>query len=64
MRKHIMKNNLKYKGYGGHGHQVRDVLHIDDLCQLLEIQIKKLIKLITLFLMSEEGQKMQFRYYN
>ena len=45
MRKHIMKSNLKYKGYGGYGHQVRDVLHIDDFCELLAIQIKKINKI-------------------
>ena len=35
------KKNLKYIGYGGFGHQVRDVLHINDLCRLIFIQIKK-----------------------
>jgi len=57
MRKHIMKNNLKYKGYGGHGHQVRDVLHIDDLCQLLEIQIKKINKINNLIFNVGGGPK-------
>ena len=37
---HIIKKNLKYIGYGGFGHQVRDVLHIDDLCNLILLQIK------------------------
>ena len=27
-------------GFGGHGNQIRDVLHIDDLIELLKIQIK------------------------
>ena len=36
-----MKQDLKYIGYGGFGNQVRDVLHIDDLCDLIIIQIKK-----------------------
>ena len=44
MRKHISKGKLKYKGFGGYGNQVRDVLHIDDLCRLLIIQIKKITK--------------------
>ena len=40
--KHIQKINGKYIGYGGYGHQVRDVLHIDDLINLIMIQIKKI----------------------
>ncbi len=39
--KHINKNKMKYIGYGGYGHQIRDVLHISDLCELIFIQIKK-----------------------
>ena len=39
--KHLNKKNLKYIGFGGHGNQVRDVLHIDDLNKIIEIQIKK-----------------------
>ena len=37
---HIMKKKLSYIGYGGHGNQIRDVLHIDDLCELIHKQIK------------------------
>ncbi len=37
----LNKRNLKYIGYGGFGNQVRDVLHINDLCELIFIQIKK-----------------------
>ena len=40
--KHILNKNLKYIGFGGHGNQVRDVLHIDDLVSLINLQIKKL----------------------
>ena len=36
---HISKKNLFYIGYGGNGNQVRDVLHIDDLCNLINLQI-------------------------
>lgn len=43
--RHIMKQDLKYIGYGGYGNQVRDVLHIDDLCDLILIQIKKFKKI-------------------
>ena len=40
--KHLNKSNLKYIGYGGYGHQLRDVLHIKDLCELINFQIKKI----------------------
>jgi len=43
--KHINKQKLKYIGYGGHGNQIRDVLHINDLCSLILVQIKKFKKL-------------------
>jgi CDP-paratose 2-epimerase len=45
IRSHINKNSLKYKGYGGYGQQVRDILHIDDFCKLLLLQIKKFDKI-------------------
>ena len=37
---HVMKKDLKYIGYGGNGNQLRDVLHIDDLCSLILKQVK------------------------
>lgn len=40
--KHLNKLPLKYIGFGGHGNQVRDVLHIDDLNDLILMQIKKI----------------------
>lgn len=39
--RHLSKINLKYIGFGGFGNQIRDVLHIDDLCDLILMQIKK-----------------------
>ena len=39
--RHIMKKKLSYIGFGGLGNQVRDVLHVQDLCELISIQIKK-----------------------
>ena len=36
---HMEKKELSYIGYGGEGKQVRDVLHIHDLCRLIAIQI-------------------------
>jgi len=43
--KHLNKNKMKYIGYGGYGHQVRDVLHIDDLSKLIYLQINKFNKI-------------------
>ena len=43
--KHMNKEKLDYIGYGGHGNQVRDVLHINDLCRLIFIQINKIDKI-------------------
>ena len=42
---HLYKKDLQYIGYGGYGHQVRDVLHIDDLTKLITLQIKKIEKI-------------------
>lgn len=39
--KHINKIPITYFGYNGSGSQVRDVLHINDLCELIFIQIYK-----------------------
>ena len=37
--KHYWKKELNYIGYGGQGKQVRDILHISDLFELLDKQI-------------------------
>ena len=42
---HLKKKKMKYIGYGGLGNQVRDVLHIDDLCELINLQIRKFNKI-------------------
>ena len=39
MAKHYWKQSLKYIGYGGTGKQVRDILHVDDLVDLIDLQI-------------------------
>jgi CDP-paratose 2-epimerase len=36
--RHYFGKPLSYIGYGGAGKQVRDVLHVDDLCELVEEQ--------------------------
>ena len=36
---HVFEKSLSYIGYGGSGKQVRDVLHVTDLCELIADQI-------------------------
>ena len=43
--KSFFKKKLSYIGFGGHGNQVRDVLHIDDVCDIIYLQIIKLKKI-------------------
>tara|TARA_B100000035_G_C20992488_1_gene550891 strand:- start:232 stop:1260 length:1029 start_codon:yes stop_codon:yes gene_type:complete len=43
--KHLNKKKLNYIGYGGYGNQVRDVLHIEDLCDVILKQIKRFNKI-------------------
>ena len=43
--RHFKKGKLFYKGFGGKGNQKRDVLHIDDVCKLIILQIKKIRKI-------------------
>ena len=40
LAKHYWKNDLSYIGFGGEGKQVRDILHINDLFDLLILQIQ------------------------
>ncbi|MFH6767354.1 NAD-dependent epimerase/dehydratase family protein [Gaetbulibacter aquiaggeris] len=44
MAKHFWKQSLKYIGYGGTGKQVRDILHVDDLLDLVDLQIHQIEK--------------------
>ncbi len=37
---HHFGKPLSYIGYGGHGRQVRDFLHVDDLCDLILDQVR------------------------
>jgi CDP-paratose 2-epimerase len=39
VRAHVEGQELKYIGFGGLGKQVRDVLHVDDLAELVLLQI-------------------------
>jgi len=43
--KHLLKKKLSYIGFGGYGHQVRDLLHIDDVCKIICLQIQRLNKI-------------------
>jgi CDP-paratose 2-epimerase len=40
--RHFFKKKLSYIGFGGKGHQIRDIIHIDDVCKIIFIQIKKI----------------------
>jgi CDP-paratose 2-epimerase len=39
LAKHYWNQQLAYIGYGGKGKQVRDILHVNDLYQLIDLQI-------------------------
>lgn len=54
---HLIKNKIRYIGYGGSGKQVRDILHIDDLCEIILIQILKIKKIKNLTLSFGGGKK-------
>ena len=43
--KHLNNKSLNYIGFNGTGKQIRDVLDIDDLCELIHIQIVKIDKI-------------------
>jgi len=42
---HLFKKKLSYVGFGGYGHQVRDILHIEDACKIILLQISKFSKI-------------------
>tara|TARA_A100001011_G_scaffold78405_1_gene80931 strand:- start:323 stop:1363 length:1041 start_codon:yes stop_codon:yes gene_type:complete len=43
--RHLNKLKIYYQGYGGYGHQVRDILDINDLCILIKEQLSKIDKI-------------------
>lgn len=42
--RHFWKGELGYFGYGGQGKQVRDILHVDDLFELVDYQMHNMDK--------------------
>lgn len=42
--RHVLGGELSYIGFGGHGKQVRDILHVADLYQLLRQQLTQIDK--------------------
>lgn len=44
MANHFWKKPLQYIGYGGSGKQIRDILHINDLFDLIDLQIHQIEK--------------------
>ncbi len=44
LARHYFKGSLGYIGYGGTGKQMRDVIHVDDLFDLVNYQIHNLDK--------------------
>ena len=43
--RHLNRKKLSYTGFGGYGNQVRDVLHVIDLCELIKLQLDKFSRL-------------------
>ena len=55
--KHMNRKKLSYIGFGGKGLQIRDVVHITDVCKLISKQIKKINSINNLTLNAGGGRK-------
>ena len=55
--KHMNRKKLSYIGFGGKGLQIRDVVHITDVCKLISKQIKKINSINNLTLNAGGGKK-------
>jgi CDP-paratose 2-epimerase len=55
--KHFNKKKMSYIGFGGTGNQIRDVIHIDDVSELIYKQIKLFKKKYNLLLNVGGGQE-------
>lgn len=42
LARHVFQKPLTYIGFGGKGKQVRDVLHVDDVFEIINLQLKNL----------------------
>lgn len=40
--RHLYDGSLQYIGFGGKGLQVRDILHVDDLFELIDLQMRRI----------------------
>ena len=55
--RHINRKKLSYIGFGGKGSQIRDVVHIQDVCRLIALQIKKINSINNLIVNAGGGKK-------
>ena len=55
--RHLNKRKLDYIGFGGRGLQIRDVIHIEDVCELIALQVKKINKNFNLLVNVGGGKK-------
>ena len=45
VERHFNKKKLNYIGFGGKGNQLRDIIHIDDVCEIIHKQILNFSKI-------------------
>ena len=62
--RHLNNLKLNYIGFGGTGQQVRDVLHIGDLCELILLQIQRINKINNKLFNVGGGKKIQLIFYS
>jgi len=55
--RHLNKRKLDYIGFGGRGLQIRDVIHIEDVCKLIALQVKQINKNFNLLVNVGGGKK-------
>jgi len=55
--KHMNNKQLSYTGFGGTGSQIRDVVHIKDVCKLITLQVRKIKKIYNITINVGGGKK-------
>ena len=55
--RHLIKKKLSYIGFGGKGSQIRDIIHISDVCKLIATQIKKINNINNFIINAGGGNK-------